>query len=440
MVCPKCGQISRNKATVCALCGTPLKRERRGGALVAILILALVAVLVGGAILLPRLGVQLPGFPAASATAEPAQVVPADADAAPEAEPVPTALPEPDPADLLWRDVKEIQAAGQLALGLTEEGRVLVAGPERLTGRLDVSDWVGVRQLVALPGGLAGLTQEGRVLLTGDVAGMEPARDWTEVQRLVYSGEALFGITRDGRLFGAGLGMYFNTAALTGVVDLLPSHADSLILFSDGSTRFIPHLGYFAEDGSLRDVAGLAVNSDFGLFLMKDGTVRPSVQYQRLLDWNYMEDPFADWANVYELQLADFYALGLTYDGHVLSAATVPGETPPDTSAWTDVRQICFMRDAVCVFGRTEDGRVLSACPWSAEDPTADWQGVADIALTGRVLAGRCEDGRVLALDLEGGRAIDPSSWEGVQSIALGEGFLLGLREDGVVLFTGRLG
>ena len=436
MVCPKCGQISRNNATVCALCGTPLKRERRGGALAIVLILALIAVIVGGAFLLPRLGVPLPDILAATATAEPAQVVPADeGEVAPEETPVATALPEPDPEDLLWRDAAQIQAAGQLALGLTEEGRVLIAGPERLTAQLDVSDWVGVRQLLALPHGLAGLTQEGRVLLTGDVAGMEPARDWTEIQRLVYSGEALFGLTRDGRIFGAGIGMYYNTAALTGVVDLLPSYADSLVLFSDGSTRFIPHLGFFAEEGALHDVAALAVNSDFGLFLMKDGTVRPSVQYRHLLDWNYMEDPFAGWENVYELQLADFYALGLTYDGHVLSAATVPGETPPDTSAWTDVRQICFMRDAVSA----EDGRVLSACSWTAEDLTADWQDVTSIVLAGHALAGRTRDGRVLVLDLDG-YGLDPGAWEGIREICLGDSFLLGLREDGVVLATGRLG
>ena len=124
MVCPKCGQISRNNATVCALCGTPLKRERRGGALAIVLILALIAVIVGGAFLLPRLGVPLPDILAATATAEPAQVVPADeGEAQPEETPVATALPEPDPEDLLWRDAAQIQA-NQITVGTVDFNRV----------------------------------------------------------------------------------------------------------------------------------------------------------------------------------------------------------------------------------------------------------------------------------------------------------------------------
>ena len=321
MVCPKCGQVARNDSKICALCGTPLKRERRPWLTVLIGLLVLAALAAGGIFLLPKLGVDLPDF--LPIVAQPSPAPAAEPDAVPASAEMPEAtapLAEPDPEDLLWTGAVQIQAAPHYALGLTAEGRVLLAGPETEIGRLDVADWADVRQLVPLEKCLAGLTGEGKVLLTGDTAAFEAARDWDPVERLVASAGSLFGLTRDGRLFGAGPGMYFNTASLRDVADLLPCYADSLVLFQDGSTRFIPHLGMFSNEGQLRDVADLVANSDCGLFLMKDGTVRLSSHFRRTLETYYREDPFADWQDLRQLCLADSYALGLTRDGRVLSA------------------------------------------------------------------------------------------------------------------------
>jgi hypothetical protein len=432
MICPKCGQEARNGRTVCALCGTPLKKERKKGPLILAGILLLI-LLAAAYWLLPRY-LQ----PAPEETPE--ESAPAAPSPDPQPEETPDPADSPAPEELLWQDVDSLYAGYGYILGLGRDGTVRMAGAPDGGQSFDFSDWRDVKTLLPLRDAVYAVTREGRVLSTGRTAGTEAAADWENVDRIFFSAGALYGLTAEGQLYGAGPQLYYDASVYTDVQALFPTYADTLIRLSDGRLRIIPHMGFFSDEGMLYDVAQVAVNSEYALFRLDDGTVLPSTRYRRSMEYYGYPNPFPTWSGVTELALSDFCAFALTEDGHVLSAPLLPDTLCPDCSDWQGVKRIVLLTEPMdMLFGVTEDGRVLcaGASPLGSL-PTDAWEGVAELQVNAAYTVGLREDGRVLWAAREDAPCpFDTEAWRGVKEIALGDHVLLGLRADGGVYMTG---
>lgn len=418
MKCPNCGQISRNNRTTCALCGAPLKKERRG-LWTAIAVLALALAGLALFLLRPRAAAE---DPAPAPTDAPERAVTA---------------PAPDP---LWTDAAELWVTDTYTLALCRDGTLRLAGQSASPEfGLDLTEWTGIVQVVPQDRFVAALTADGRVRLTGEVYGYEAAARWTGVRSLTWSADTLFGLTEDGRVLAAGPNVSFDPSALTGVERLIPSYADTLAVTADGRVHVLPWLGLLNDAEGLTGVRDVAVNADCALYLMEDGTVRPADPYRRSAEANGWADPFADWTGVTELILGDWCALGLTGDGRVLSAACIPGEAAPDTSGWENVVQLAYDRERNAAYGVTADGRLLIACPWGPVSAGAEsWENVAEVQVNWYYTVARTRDGRVLVAASEAAPApFDTEDWTDVAQIRLSGRHLAAMTSDGRVYATG---
>ena len=441
MKCPTCGQIIRTEREFCALCGTPLKKKKSHGGLIAVIvILALIAA--GFAFYLlywkdrPEKASGGPGIVEAETGTETTDEEILIETPAQETE------PEQSKA-ALFENGAEIYAMPSYSLVLRQDGSVAVAGrsasPEF---GFDLFDWTGIRQVLPTDYFVAGLTEEGRVRLTGEVSGYEEAARWTDVAQLYYDADTLFGLTRDGHVLAAGPDVKFDTSELDDIVNILPGRMDTLAVNVDGFVTVIRHQGGLWDIGGAYGVREVAAGSDFAMYLMEDGTVRSGASLYQVLDRNGWENPYFLWNDMKKLLIGDWFVVGLKQDGTVLCETHIPGETAPDTSEWSGVRQILLDLEHSVVYGVTEDGRVLAAAAGDTPElPAASWENVQELQLNGRYYAALTRDGRVLTAAFpEASAALDTGDWENVKAISLGSGHLLGLTEDGRVLATGDNG
>ena len=439
MKCPTCGQIIRTEREFCALCGTPLKKKKSHGGLIAlIVVLALIAA-----------GLSFYLFYWKDRPApEPQETVIVAADSAAEAsaeEEIRIDAPEQDAQSVqsqaaLFTDGAEIYAMPSYSLVLRQDGTVAVAGrsasPEF---GFDLFDWTGIRQVLPTDYFVAGLTEEGRVRLTGEVSGYEDAARWTDVAHLYYDADTLFGLTKDGHVLSAGPDVEFDPGELEDIVNILPGQTDTIAVAFDGRVTVMRHRGGLWDIGGAYGLREVAVGSDFAMYLMEDGTVRSSASLYKILDRNNWENPYFLWDNMKKLLIGDWFVVGLKQDGTVLCQTHIPGEAVPDTSSWRGVRQILLDREHSIVYGLTEEGRVLSAMAGDKPElPVDSWENVQELQLNGRYWAALTKDGRVLTASFpETSATLDTHGWEHVKAISLGSGHLLGLLEDGSVLAVG---
>lgn len=434
MKCPTCGQIIRNDRDVCALCGTPLKRKRKGGA--SILALVLVGLLVAAASFFLLLRPSGYRSPADNGQEEPAgqqeEILQPDL-------PIETALPTPGGRPL-FTDAVEIIVRDRYTLALCADGTVKLAGQSSSPEfGFDLFDWSHIVQLVAEDAWIAGLTETGRVRLTGEAEAYSAAAQWAEVEYLLFDAQTLFGLTIDGRVLAAGPDLSFDPAQLRDVMRLIPAGYDTLAVTGDNVAHVLPWLGMIWDADGLQGVVQAEINADFALFLMRDGSVRGSLNYTDLLAENDWDDPLAGWTDVKELILADRCVLGRTGDGRVLSASWIPESPTPDTSSWRGVVQLLYDRERNRALGLTEDGRVLQAVAVGEPNPAfSAWENVVLLRQNEYCTVGLTRDGRVLTAWEPGyAQIFEVGAWTGITDLQLSERHLAGLRDDGTVLVTG---
>ena len=439
MKCPTCGQIIRTEREFCALCGTPLKKKKSHGGLIAVIvILALIVA-----------GLAFYRFYWKDRTAsKPQETVIVQAEEggmAREGEEIridessqaePTAVRE----DLLFSDGVEIYAMPSYSLVLRQDGSVAVAGrsasPEF---GFDLFDWTGICQVLPTDFFVAGLTEEGRVRLTGEVSGYEEAARWTDVARLYFDADLLYGLTRDGHVLAVGPGADYDYAALTDIVDILPGGTDTLAVSSDGRVTVMRHYGGLWDAANLYDMKEVAIGPDVCMYLMQDGTVHTTSSVYRVLELYGWENPYYFWSDMKKLLVGNGFIAGLKQDGSVACQAYLPMVQAPDTSAWTGVEQIVLDTERGILYGVTAQGRILAASGEGSPDlPISTWENVQELQINGSCWVALTKDGRVLtAAYPEQASNLETEDWENVKAISLSSGHLLGLLDDGSVLAVG---
>lgn len=442
MKCPTCGQICRNDREFCALCGTSLKHRRVPGGWIALLVILILAGFAAAYLfglkdplhLLEKLRSAHPEE-ARPAAVETISAVPETASQ--EAEPMPMATSRPD---ALWNDAAEIYARDRYTLALCRDGTVKLAGQSASPEfGFDLFDWTRIRQLIYEDYFVAGLTEEGRVRLTGEVSGYEQAARWTDVDRLYFDGDSLLGLTKEGQVLAAGPSLRFDPAEFSDVSELIPCGCDTLALGKDGRIRLLRREDRLWDAKGLHGVAAAAANRDFAFYLMEDGSIYPGASFQSCVKDRGWPNPYSAWTNVVQILLSDRYLLGLTGDGKLLCAPCVPGDTAPDTSGWSGVKQMLLDRQRGIVYGVTAEGRVLAASPDGAQGlPPLSWENVEQLQINAHYWAALTRDGRVLTAAWSDAPAtLRTEDWENVSAIALSGTHLAGLLADGDVLTTG---
>ncbi len=437
MKCPNCGQICRTDREFCALCGTPLKRKKGHGGLIALLLL-LVLVLAAAAYVfllhdpLDLLPDRSPPAPREPASLKTSAVMPADNGTE-------IVVESASREDLLWENAERIYALDRCTLALCRDGSVKLAGrsasPEF---GFDLFDWKGIRELVPTDTFVVGLTEDGRVRLTGEVSGYEEAARWSDVARLCFDEDALFGLTGDGHILAVSPGLSLDFSDLHDMVDLIPGGSDTLAVAEDGRVTVLRRHGMLWDLDGAYGLAEVAANSEYALFLMEDGTVRTGASLHYHL--NSMDSPFYGWDNMKQLVLGNGFALGLGRDGSVRGASIRYGEPFPDTASWENVQQLLLDRERSIVYGITGDGRVLvaAASPDTQLPDLSSWESVAQLQISANYIASLTGDGRVLTASWPGApAALETEQWTGVSAIALSNTHLAALLADGSVLATG---
>ena len=288
MKCPTCGQIIRTEREFCALCGTPLKKKKSHGGLIAlIVVLALIAA-----------GLSFYLFYWKDRPApEPQETVIVAADSAAEAsaeEEIRIDAPEQDAQSVqsqaaLFTDGAEIYAMPSYSLVLRQDGTVAVAGrsasPEF---GFDLFDWTGIRQVLPTDYFVAGLTEEGRVRLTGEVSGYEDAARWTDVAHLYYDADTLFGLTKDGHVLSAGPDVEFDPGELEAIRPVFVMTGDRRkYLYADCETAAMnPKHELRVYDLNGDNIFRVAYEGEFTML-----ATEPSEEVQRI--WHVMTDPDA---------------------------------------------------------------------------------------------------------------------------------------------------
>lgn len=434
MKCPTCGQICRTDREFCALCGTPLKKKKKRGGLVALLIL-LVLVLAGLAVYVFLLE-DTPLIPSRGETEQVQETQP------PVREEIAVQPEAPEAAgNALFENAARIYVCDSYTLALCRDGTLKVAGQSASPEfGLDLFDWANIRQVLPTDYFVAALTGDGRVRLTGEVGGYEEAARWTGVERLYYDGSALLGLTGEGKLLAAGPELPYDTASLKNIRELIVADSDTLAISAEGQVFLLRREGMLWDAKGASGIAAVAANEDYAYYLLTDGSVRTGASYNYYMDKYGWSDPVALWRNVRSLLLGKSFALGLTGDGEVLSAATVPENPFPDTRDWTGVVQLLLDRERGIAYGVTGEGRVLVAAA-SGETPAfsvPSWEGVRELQLSENYVAALTGDGKVLTWAWEGAPApLEVSHWTGVSAIALGNRHLAALTGDGRVLAAG---
>ncbi len=439
MKCPTCGQICRTDREFCALCGTPLKRKKGHGGLIALLLVLVLLLAASGYVFLLKDPLDLTSSLRAPAPAvqeiasvqeDPSTIVVQETASVPEGT---------SRADSLFENAAEIFVKDRYTLALCKDGTVKLAGQSASPEfGFDLFDWANITQLVPTDFFVAGLTADGRVRLTGEVSGYEEAARWSDVTRLFLDGDTLLGLTGDGRILAAAPNLSFDPSKLHDMVDIITGGGDTLAVARDGRITVLRREGMLWDlDGSygLKEVA---CNTDYALFLMEDGTVRTGASLYYFL--NGLDSPYYGWENIDQLVVGDWYALGLTRDGKIQGASTAYDKPIPDTAAWTDVRELLLDRERNIVYGVTQDGRVLAAAasPETALPELGSWQNVASLQISRNYIAGLTADGRVLAFSWpEAPAVLNCSEWANVSAIALSNTHLAALMGDGSVLAAG---
>ena len=103
-----------------------------------------------------------------------------------------------------FRGIRRVLAQAKCTYAVTEDGQVLCSGQPVSP---EVLRWRHIRDLVCGPYHAAGLTEDGRVLIAGPMLNREVARTverWRDVTAVACAGDATLGLRRDGTAVFAG--------------------------------------------------------------------------------------------------------------------------------------------------------------------------------------------------------------------------------------------
>ncbi len=216
-----------------------------------------------------------------------------------------------------WANITQIAAYKDHAIGLREDGSVVVTGAQM--DEYDISDWSNIQQVAASKNGVIGLTEEGEVEFAGPCHNcMIDCGDWSSVQKIIGAAEIIVAQKMDNTLIAV-------------------NEQKDLKKLSMDSGRSI--------------VSGTAVK-DRILLVLDNGRIK------LIGDGSDLEKTVAKWVDIKQVAAGIGFAVGLKLNGTAIPTGA-PVDNTLDVSGWQNVAAICAGKEHV--LGLCEDGTVLTA-------------------------------------------------------------------------------
>jgi alpha-tubulin suppressor-like RCC1 family protein len=202
-----------------------------------------------------------------------------------------------------WRDIVQVAAYGDHALGLCKNGAVVSTGLNK-SGEGDVSSWENVKQVSASYQGSIAVTDDGRVLYTGfDQNGQSSCTSWTDMKKILGGEDHILGLKNNGTVVASG----YN---------------------GDGRKDVSSYKNVIAGDAANGTTFVVMTDAEEGTIVKKIGK-----------DWAH-EDSVTGWTGIIDISGGDEHTIGLREDGTV----AYTGKNDKDqcnVAGWKDVVAIC---------------------------------------------------------------------------------------------------
>lgn len=216
-----------------------------------------------------------------------------------------------------WANITQIAAYKDHAIGLREDGSVVVTGAQM--DEYDISDWSNIQQVAACKNGVIGVTPNGEVEFEGPCHNcMIACDDWSRVQKIIGAAEIIVAQKMDNTLIAV-------------------NEQKDLKKLSMDSGRSI--------------VSGTAVK-DRILLVLDNGRIK------LIGDGSDLEKTVAKWVDIKQVAAGIGFAVGLKLNGTAIPTGA-PVDNTLDVSGWQNVAAICAGKEHV--LGLCEDGTVLTA-------------------------------------------------------------------------------
>jgi len=214
-----------------------------------------------------------------------------------------------------WENIVQITAYGTHAAGLCENGHVVIAAEN--PDDYPIDGWYDIKQVVACDGGVIGVTNDGQVLLEGpNKSDIRECTQWTSVDRILAAAKHVIAVDKYGNILKAGDNEYLQlNFSLIGTVIAAAAANDSTFLVYQDKSVFANGKRWGTEDdvSGWSDIVAAAGGDVFTVGLCSDGTLRLAG------DESYNKRCARDWKNIIAVCAGQDHVVAIDQAGRVYS-------------------------------------------------------------------------------------------------------------------------
>lgn len=246
-----------------------------------------------------------------------------------------------------WKDIVSISCFGTSAIGLKNDGTVVVASENN---NIDVSEWKDIVAVSAGQNYVVGLRADGTVIGDGHDAGDGQLKvdEWENIVSIATGWRHTVGLAADGTVYITGYG---SSLQLRQIEDHKTEWADIIAIAAGGGNNETAGKGHtvgLKSDGTVvavgdntygqcnvsswTNIVAIAAGDWHTVALRSDGTVLSTGSY------NGTTCSTDDWTDIVAIAAGTGFTLGLNSDGTVLSVGYDKQNQRPNSEEWTDIR------------------------------------------------------------------------------------------------------
>ena len=247
----------------------------------------------------------------------------------------PTATPTPTPVPSVPSPSVKIAAGDNFSLLLKSDKTVSTYGRAE---KIDTSDWENIVQIAAYKDHAVGLREDGSVVVTGASPDEYNVSGWREIIQVAACDEGVIGVMESGLVLLEGpcsnclldCGKWEDVDQIVGAGELIVAQMKNKDLMTVNEYKIEDKLH---SDQYRRVVSGAAVNN-WIVFVFDDGSIKT------IGDGKEVEDVVSSWTDMKQVAGGNGFAVGLKNDGTVHKAGDSP-KNPLDVTNWSDMVAVC---------------------------------------------------------------------------------------------------
>ncbi len=248
----------------------------------------------------------------------------------------------------LWENIISVSIQGHLAIGLKNDGSVVVAGhiPNYPDYYIDTSLWKKIISVSAGQQYIVGLRSDGTLVAQGHNGdGQLNIGDWSNIVSIATGWRHTVGLDSNGKIHITG----FGSDAQLQQIENAKNEWRNIVAVSAGG----------GNSGELGRTA-------FTVGLRADGTV---------VTTGSSAEKISEWKDIIAISAGDFHTVGLKLDGTVVTTQT--GNSAEKISKWKDI--VAISAGYGFTLGLREDGKIVAAgFDHNGQIDTESWKGVVN--------------------------------------------------------------